>query len=1149
MSGHQDDARSASLESPRQRLRRIVAGRYVAAALAVAALILALGTQLAYTTDAGLPWTWVGFVSAALLFAAAVHAASHAPLAAEMRGPGVRDGLLTLTTRQEIAILVVVLLVAVFFRCFRFGDFPPGLWYDEAINGTDALSIIDRDHLTVWRESNFGHSTLFFYLLIASYKMFGFTVFAMRLVPVLAGLGAVVAFYFLARWLTGPVPALIATALLAAGRWAVTFSRISWEASLMPVLEIMSVLFLVKALETRNRFYFFMAGGSLAAGIYTYLAFRFVPIVLAFILVYVVVTEWRLIRGNISGLLVYAASFVIVIAPLGQYAVRHQDQFLERTREINVFREVDEKDSWEPLRHNVRASIGMMNVTGDGNGRHNLPGEPMLDVITGVLFVLGMAASVWGLRSWRRGHVAGWYLLVLIPGALTISVENPSAIRVIGAIPPIYLAVALALATIQRSLAPVRHGAYAFGALALVLVATSIGANYYTLFERQAHDFAVYEAFTPEYTQIGEIVADRADAERVYVSRDYEGHPAVRVLSRGKEYRPYTVADDLVFAAGDQDVLIIADSLQVAAIPTLQRLYPGLTRDDYIDPFGRTFFTRLTIPAEDTRSLHELPMSVTRGGVVVPSAPPRAPIDREWTEEDLADGPLTVTWEGFIWTSQFPGVTEFEVPRADEDAARTTESVVLDIDGRTYDISARRRVTMPPGQHAVRLTAMVTAPGRLRIIVGAQEQNPTPARDVLYGRSVGPGGFRVLYRSGTDFSVEPQLLTGAVPFAAPADVFRVYRALEYQAVYVASEEGVYGFALEGANSAQLFVNDQLIADNGGSHSSRRVEGEVSLAAGPQVLTIQYTVFDRPNWAVSVRRPGGDWEMLDGDEVAPPTGAYAPPALVRLRPDDDWPGQLALDGVGKAVAVAALPDGRLFVAAKDAVAIVSADGTVERTFDVGLTDINDVAASASGELYVIDGETRTLVVLDTEGNERGRLTGAFDSARGVGTYPGGALVASPAGGLLYRVPRDGADVETLEMSTDIAKAKQPSDVDIGPDGRIYAADFDGKRIVVSTDDGATVATTFAGITGTGGQLPHLAVTDKLIFVTDPVNQRIVVFDRAGKQRGAYVFPTTLEGLRPLGIAASGNYVYIADVESGLVYRFTVDVPPETAAELP
>ena len=61
-----------------------------------------------------------------------------------------------LPLRWELLLLAGVIGVAVFFRFFRFSHFPPGIWYDESVIGTDALSIIDKDHLTVWRDRTSG---------------------------------------------------------------------------------------------------------------------------------------------------------------------------------------------------------------------------------------------------------------------------------------------------------------------------------------------------------------------------------------------------------------------------------------------------------------------------------------------------------------------------------------------------------------------------------------------------------------------------------------------------------------------------------------------------------------------------------------------------------------------------------------------------------------------------------------------------------------------------------------------------------------------------------------------------------------------------------------------------------------------------------
>ena len=203
-----DEAPAAPPADPRAGFTRALTAPLAPVALVIAAFVIALATQVTYAADAGFAGLWLGFVLAGVLFAAAAYGATRVPATADGGASWVSEGAIVLTRRQEWAILAAILRLAIFFRWFRFLEFPPGLWYDEAINGTDAISIIERDHLTVWRESNFGHSTIFFYLLIASFWLFDFTVFAMRMVPAIAGLAAVFAFYWLARWLAGPVPAL-----------------------------------------------------------------------------------------------------------------------------------------------------------------------------------------------------------------------------------------------------------------------------------------------------------------------------------------------------------------------------------------------------------------------------------------------------------------------------------------------------------------------------------------------------------------------------------------------------------------------------------------------------------------------------------------------------------------------------------------------------------------------------------------------------------------------------------------------------------------------------------------------------------------------------------------------------------------------------
>ena len=50
---------------------------------------------------------------------------------------------------------------------------------------------------------------------------------------------------------------------------------------------------------------------------------------------------------------------------------------------------------WE----NLKRHLLMFHFEGDPNGRHNIPGAPMLDVISGVLMLAGLVIAAF---HWRR---------------------------------------------------------------------------------------------------------------------------------------------------------------------------------------------------------------------------------------------------------------------------------------------------------------------------------------------------------------------------------------------------------------------------------------------------------------------------------------------------------------------------------------------------------------------------------------------------------------------------------------------------------------------------------------------------------------------------------------------------------------------------
>jgi hypothetical protein len=453
-------------------------------------------------------------------------------------------------------------------------------------------------------------------------------------------------------------------------------------------------------------------------------------------------------------------------------------------------------------------------------------------------------------------------------------------------------------------------------------------------------------------------------------------------------------------------------------------------------------------------------------------------------------------------------------------------------------------LAMERGQHVVKIIATIKAAGASAIDF-YDERGPAAveAADAFYGISAGDHGFEVIYHEQQDFAARV-VATGRMPFAVPTDPLPTSQAIEYRGVLNASSPGEYGFALDGANSVQLFVDDELVVDNGGSHASRRIEGAVELTPGPHLVSIQYLATTRPDWAVFFKTPDGDWKRADGSEFDPPTTAYVPAALAALKPDDSWGGARKFDKLEAPQAVTVLRDGTLVVGSRDTLGFIGQDGQVLRTLKLdSAVDVTDLASGPNGEIIAGDRASKTLLVLNGDGDLIRTINGPFDSIAGIDAGGDSVVVVSPAGGMVYSVPLAGGAPTLLPMSAADApvRAAQPSDVVSAPDGTMYAADFEKHKIVIVPP--GRPARVVNGVTGVGAQVPHMAIYKKLLLVTDPTGSRVVIYDSSGKQRGVFVFPAKAEGTRPVGIAITPDgYVYIADA-TGFVYRLGISAPPE------
>ncbi len=250
-----------------------------------------------------------------------------------------------------------------------------------------------------------------------------------------------------------------------------------------------------------------LAGILYGLGFYSYIAYRATPLLVLLILW----LSWReakrrqATRTFVIGALVFVATTVLVATPLGLYFASHPADFLGRTSQISIF---SSPTPVKDLTLNTVKTLGMFNVAGDGNWRHNIAGRPLLFWPVGVLFLLGVLNGIRILSSRGTHARTVWIPFTwLAVAALPVIVSNeglPHALRAILMAPPVFMlagwgGVAL-YEFLKRRIGPAQRY-LPLGAAAFLVVLTIEG--YHSYFIRWAKHPEVAGAFAANYAAIG----------------------------------------------------------------------------------------------------------------------------------------------------------------------------------------------------------------------------------------------------------------------------------------------------------------------------------------------------------------------------------------------------------------------------------------------------------------------------------------------------------------------------------------------------------------------------------------------------------------------------------------------------------------------
>jgi drug/metabolite transporter superfamily protein YnfA len=419
-----------------------------------------------------------------------------------------------------LLVLTLVLLVAAFYRFYQLDATPAEPTSDHIEKLLDVREIMN-GRRPIFLPNNAGREAIMFYWTAGLSSLLGFGFLTLKFSAALAGLLSIPAVFLLARELFNPRVGLIAAFVVAISKWHVNITRLGLRFPFSPLFSALSLYFLYRALRANRRNDWLLAGLLLGLGQFGYTTMRIMPLVFAAWIAAKLILDRDFgpagLRGFVGNILASAGAAALAVLPMARYAYEFPQDFFRRTLTRSTGAE-------EPLvgdtalvfLDNMKNGLLAFNWRGDRGWFHNLSNDPLLDPVSGALFVIGVCYLGWLLlrRDVRAAYLGLAFLMLLLPSTLAVAfpAENPSTSRMSAAIPIVAIVVALPVWLVAERARRALPGWG--GTVFAVLFAATLGIlaarlNYHSYFVE--YDRA-YRLAAPNTSEIGRVVRGFADS-------------------------------------------------------------------------------------------------------------------------------------------------------------------------------------------------------------------------------------------------------------------------------------------------------------------------------------------------------------------------------------------------------------------------------------------------------------------------------------------------------------------------------------------------------------------------------------------------------------------------------------------------------------
>ncbi|MFA5777663.1 MAG: glycosyltransferase family 39 protein [Parcubacteria group bacterium] len=507
-------------------------------------------------------------------------------------------------------LLTLIIALGFFLRVYNISSAPPGLYPDEAVNGTDALQANDTGEYQWFYPANNGREGLFMNIIAMCFKLFGASVLTLKLPSIIFGTLTIFGTYLLAKELFGKRVGLISSFLVAVSFWPLHFSRISFRANMLPFVLVFSFYYLFKGVRTKKMLDFAIGGLFLGLGLHTYIAFRVTPLILVVALIALIISQEKFLKNYWKHVVVFIVFTFLTAAPmLYTFFYAHPEYWASRTSEISILNPVTNQGHFlSTFAKTFGLSLAKYNFWGDQNWRHNYPPYPLLDPIAGTAFLFGFIYMI--IKSFHLLYLRfakkirdekfaiyitllAWFFAMLVPEFMGAE-GNPHALRSIGTLPAVFILAGFAfnyfIGLSERKNFKLVHFTAPFVIVMLIAIGMFNPIKYFFFWAKTPE---AAQAFEKTMTNMQRYIQTMPPQKEIFVAVGNMQRVPVRFWNwKNPNFHDLNPEEISSINPKDADnfVVVFTDLEKDSIINNIETRFPGIKFQEFSDQFGMKFY-------------------------------------------------------------------------------------------------------------------------------------------------------------------------------------------------------------------------------------------------------------------------------------------------------------------------------------------------------------------------------------------------------------------------------------------------------------------------------------------------------------------------------------------------------------------------------